>query len=60
MNSMKKFLITGITGFAGPHLANLLYKEAIVSDDIPLNIKRRGVSVDPSKLPKEVEFAPAI
>jgi len=24
---MKKFLITGITGFAGPHLANLLHKE---------------------------------
>tara|TARA_B100001758_G_C18303790_1_gene553919 strand:- start:18 stop:995 length:978 start_codon:yes stop_codon:yes gene_type:complete len=24
---MAKFLITGITGFAGPHLANLLYKE---------------------------------
>lgn len=22
-----KFLITGITGFAGPHLANLLHKE---------------------------------
>ncbi len=22
-----KFLITGITGFAGPHLANLLYEE---------------------------------
>ena len=24
---MAKFLITGITGFAGPHLANLLHKE---------------------------------
>ena len=24
---MAKYLITGITGFAGPHLANLLYKE---------------------------------
>ena len=24
---MKKFLITGITGFAGPHLANLLHRE---------------------------------
>jgi GDP-D-mannose dehydratase len=24
---MKRFLITGITGFAGPHLANLLVKE---------------------------------
>tara|TARA_B110000444_G_C18851620_1_gene606225 strand:+ start:3044 stop:4021 length:978 start_codon:yes stop_codon:yes gene_type:complete len=24
---MSKFLITGITGFAGPHLANLLYSE---------------------------------
>lgn len=24
---MSKFLITGITGFAGPHLANLLHKE---------------------------------
>ena len=23
---MKRFLITGITGFAGPHLANLLVK----------------------------------
>jgi len=33
-------------------LANLLYKEAIVSDDIPLKIKRRGVSVDPEKLTK--------
>ena len=33
-------------------LANLLYKEAIVSDDILLKVKRRGVSVDPEKLPK--------
>ena len=24
---MSKFLITGITGFAGPHLANLLHSE---------------------------------
>ena len=24
---MSKYLITGITGFAGPHLANLLYSE---------------------------------
>ena len=24
---MSKYLITGITGFAGPHLANLLLKE---------------------------------
>jgi len=33
-------------------LANLLYKEAIVSDDILLKVKRKGVSVDPEKLPK--------
>ena len=25
--NMKKFLITGITGFAGPHLANLLVEK---------------------------------
>lgn len=27
MKNIKKYLITGITGFAGPHLANLLLKE---------------------------------
>ena len=36
-------------------LSNLLYKEAIVSDDISLNVKRRGVSVDPAKLPNADE-----
>ena len=33
-------------------LSNFVYKEAIVSDDLSLNIKRKGVSVDPDKLPK--------
>ena len=33
-------------------LSNFVYKEAIVSDDLSLKIKRKGVSVDPDKLPK--------
>ena len=33
-------------------LANLIYKDALVSEDIPVVVKKRGVSVDPAKLPK--------
>lgn len=32
-------------------LANLLYKDAINSDDIPVEVFPKGVSVDPAKLP---------
>jgi len=32
-------------------LANLLYKDALISDQIPMDIFPKGVSVDPAKLP---------
>ena len=32
-------------------LANLLHKEALVSEEIKLNVPKKGVSVDPAKLP---------
>jgi hypothetical protein len=32
-------------------LANLLYKDALTSDQIPMDIFPKGVSVDPAKLP---------
>jgi len=32
-------------------LANLLYKDAIISDQIPMDLFPKGVSVDPTKLP---------
>jgi len=33
-------------------LANLLYKDALESPDIPLKLRRKGVSIDPAKLPE--------
>jgi len=32
-------------------LANLLYKDALISNQIPMDIFPKGVSVDPAKLP---------
>ena len=32
-------------------LATLIYKDALVSNEIKIEIKNKGVSVDPSKLP---------
>jgi PqqA peptide cyclase len=33
-------------------LANLIYKDAIESNELKINVKNRGVSIDPSKLPE--------
>jgi nucleoside-diphosphate-sugar epimerase len=37
-----KYLITGITGFAGPHLANLLIKEGGKISNFLLSIQRKS------------------
>jgi hypothetical protein len=38
-------------------LANLIYKDAVVSEDIPVDVKESGVSIDPAKLPEAWKVA---
>jgi radical SAM protein with 4Fe4S-binding SPASM domain len=49
----KKFSISEFNFGSNPlqRLANLFHKEALISDEIKLKIPKKGVSVDPAKLP---------
>ena len=51
-NSKKTFTIKDFGEGGEEELANLIYKDAVVSEDIHVDIKKRGVSIDPAKLPK--------
>jgi radical SAM protein with 4Fe4S-binding SPASM domain len=51
-NSKKTFTIKDFGEGGEEELANLIYKDAVVSEDIHVDIKKRGVSIDPAKLLK--------
>ena len=50
-NTNKTFTIDDFGVGREEELANLLYKDAIISDEIPLNLHPKGVSINPAKLP---------
>jgi hypothetical protein len=55
-NSGKIFTIKEFGEGREGGLANLIYKDAVVSEDIPVDIKKSGVSIDPAKLPKTLLY----
>ncbi len=51
-SSGKTFTIKDFGEGREEELANLIYKDAVVSKDFIVNIRKSGVSIDPAKLPK--------
>jgi radical SAM protein with 4Fe4S-binding SPASM domain len=51
-NSKKTFTVKDFGESRVGELANLIYKDAVISEDIPVDIRKSGVSIDPAKLPK--------
>ena len=51
-NTNKTFTINDFGVGREDDLANLLYKDALKSVQIPMDIFPKGVSVDPAKLPR--------
>jgi radical SAM protein with 4Fe4S-binding SPASM domain len=56
-DSGKTFTIIDFGEGREEELANLIYKDAVVSADIPVDVKESGVSIDPSKLPETWKVA---